>query len=276
MNFICGDRFIEIADFIYMIPSTYDYYNYPNTFDPTKIEAFNGIPIIYTFTHHLKSLLPLLKMLNKRVVLVTHNSDDEVIKELYDILPLNVIRWFAICVMHNGSRLEPIPIGLENERWARVFGVNKPQKILHKQKEEKTYKNLLYLNITVGTNLKERELPYKLLHDKPFVTNCHANKYDFDGFIDNIYRHKFVLCPRGNGTDSHRTWETLYLDSIPVLRRTHENSFYRDLPICFVNQWEEVTEEFLNKEYDRIINAEWNLEKLDFDFWKERILSFTQ
>ena len=92
-------------------------------------------------------------------------------------------------------------------------------------------------------------------------------------YIDKIYNHKFVLSPEGNGTDTHRTWEILYLKSIPIEKRNINNQFFTDLPICFVDDWEEITEDFLNKEYDRINSIKWNLEKLDFNYWKNKILS---
>ena len=34
-------------------------------------------------------------------------------------------------------------------------------------------------------------------------------------------RHRFVISPRGNGLDAHRTWETLLVGSIPSMRRTY-------------------------------------------------------
>ncbi len=276
MNFICGNKFADMSDFEYYVPNVTNYWNRPSTFDPSAVEAFDGVPVVFTETHHLPPLIPILEKISKKLVLITHNSDHEVTEELYSRRPPNVLRWFSVCATHKGDYLEPLPVGLENEEWSKVFRVFKHEEIRRKQTEEKTYKNLLYLNISIRTNPKERELPYNLLANKPFVTTVsNPNTFDFLTFIDNVYRHKFVLCPRGNGTDSHRTWETLYLDSIPVMKRTWENSFYQDLPICFVDSWEQVTEEFLNTEYDRIINAEWNLDKLEFDYWKKKIQSYT-
>ena len=94
---------------------------------------------------------------------------------------------------------------------------------------------------------------------------------NFENYIDNIYNHKFVICPEGNGIDTHRKWETLYLKSIPIEKRCINSSFYEDLPICLVNDWSEITEEFLNKEYNRISNSTWNLNKLDMFYWKNEI-----
>ena len=63
------------------------------------------------------------------------------------------------------------------------------------------------------------------------------------------------------------------MGSIPIEKRNINNQFYTDLPICFVDQWEEVTESFLIKEYTRIKEGVWNMEKLGFDYWKDKIHS---
>ena len=108
---------------------------------------------------------------------------------------------------------------------------------------------------------------------KKHIMTLYAKHKDanFDRYIENIHSHKFVLCPEGNGTDTHRTWETLYTGSIPIEKRNLNNRFYQDLPICFVDNWSEISESFLENEYYRIKNSTWNLEKLDFNFWKSKI-----
>jgi NAD(P)-dependent dehydrogenase (short-subunit alcohol dehydrogenase family) len=37
---------------------------------------------------------------------------------------------------------------------------------------------------------------------------------------------------------------------------------FDDLPICFIDSWDEITKEFLEKEKTRILSTKWNLEKL--------------
>ena len=49
------------------------------------------------------------------------------------------------------------------------------------------------------------------------------------------------------------------------------NQFYTDLPICFVDDWSEVTEKFLFDEFKRMADVKWNLQKLNFDYWKNLI-----
>jgi hypothetical protein len=42
---------------------------------------------------------------------------------------------------------------------------------------------------------------------------------------------------------------------------------FNDLPILFIENWEDITEDFLNEQYEIIMNKTYNLEKLDVNYW---------
>jgi hypothetical protein len=58
---------------------------------------------------------------------------------------------------------------------------------------------------------------------------------------------KFVACPRGNGTDTHRFWETLYRGSIPVVKESAWSKSIADLeiPLVQLQAWD--FDEFIDK-----------------------------
>lgn len=200
-------------------------------------------------------------------ILITHNSDHKVDVEP----PKNCIYWFTQNVNITDDRIESLPIGLENEKWFRNIG--KKTKMYNLLQQSKTFKNLVYMNHNILTNPEKRTKPYQVLNNKSWVTiENGVNGHGFDEYIHDVYNHQFVICPEGNGIDTHRTWETFYMNSIPIEKRNINNQFYTDLPICFVDDWEEVTEEFLNSEYHRIKSSTWNIAKLTFTYWKEKIL----
>jgi hypothetical protein len=229
----------------------------------------NGENILYCDTHNISSFLR--DFPKRTIILITHNSDCKIDDNIE--IPDNISRWFAQNVNKVDSRLESLPIGLENNKWFKK--VNKLEKIVQKLETTRNLRNLVYINHNKGTNIKERCKPYKLLEKVPWATLKEGlNGKDFDGYLDDIYNHNFVICPQGNGIDTHRTWEVLYVGSIPIERRNINNQYYTDLPICFVNDWEEVTEDFLVSEYIRIKTSVWNMAKLDFNYWKERIESY--
>ena len=267
MNFIQGDKFIDIADFTYTSPSKSkdDYGELRKTLRYSKLKDKD---VIYTHTMYVDQLFKLIGNDQRRFTLVSHNSDINV-DESFKVPP-NVIKWYSQNVCVKDDRIESIPIGLENDRW--FPDIDKKAKMLEKLHQSKSCRNWVYMNHNVKNNISKRLGVYRLLKDTTWTTTeMLKNGNDFDRYLDNIYNHRFVICPEGNGTDTHRTWETLYMGSIPIEKKNINNQFYRDLPICFVNYWEEINEEFLESEYARIKERTWNMEMLDFDYWKNKI-----
>ena len=269
MDFIVGEKYYSIADFVFssnrIENRNEDYNKLVNTFDINKLKQLN---IVYLHTMYKNQFFELIKNLDNKFIIITHNSDINI--NNVDNLPHNVIKWYSQNVNCKDSRLESLPIGLENSRW--FSDIKKQDRILNKLETNKNIKNLVYINHNINTNLSERIIPYDLLKNESYITvESGLNGYFYDNYIENIYNHKFVICPEGNGIDTHRKWETLYLRSIPIEKRNINSSFYEDLPICLVDSWSEITEDFLNKEYDRISNTTYNLDMLNMTYWIEKI-----
>ena len=268
MDFIQGERFIEIADFTYApeLRSRDDYMKLQNTYHWKTVKPVN---IIYTHSMYVKQLFEEIVGHLEKFVVITHNGDNN-IDGTY-VVPGNVIHWFAQNVIIDHPRIEALPIGLENNMWFRAL--RKRDRMIIKTYEPKEYKNLVYMNYNIATNPREREPVFSLFKDKPWVTAVKGtNGRDFDLYLDNLYHHKFIICPAGNGVDTHRFWEALYMKSIPVVKRNINNWFYRDLPVLYVNSWEDVTEELLNSAWPLFTKGTYKMEMLTFEYWKNKIL----
>ena len=63
------------------------------------------------------------------------------------------------------------------------------------------------------------------------------------------------------------------MNTIPIEKRNINNQFYTDLPILFVDDWEEITERFLHDSFMRMTSMEWNLKKLTFEYWQNEIIN---
>lgn len=271
IDFITGDKIKSIAKWIYAPQKKHrdDYDNLQNTLDWTLLKNND---IIYTHTHHVAELFKeiLDKGIIKHFYLISHNSDVNVDEVHAAMMPFNVVKWFTqnVCVTH--PRIFSIPIGLENDRW--LVKVPKLKIMNSLLRQHKYTEGLVYMNHNIGTNIKERLHVYTLLELQPWVDSERGrNGQKFTEYITSIFTHDFVICPAGNGMDTHRFWETLYMGSIPIVKRDLNNRFYTDLPVCFVDDWEEVTEKFLKSELKRIKASKWNMAKLEFLYWKNLI-----
>lgn len=121
----------------------------------------------------------------------------------------------------------------------------------------------------------DRKRIYSIFENQSYV-EVGKSENTYDGrlnFLREISQSKFVICPRGNGVDTHRLWESLYLGSIPIVKyeKTYHDNFL-DLPILFIEDWDQITEEFLNGKYEQIINSEWNMSKLNISYWEQEIV----
>jgi hypothetical protein len=243
-DYICGEKFKNICD--------------------TSLEDYKDINkdtiILYANTENQKEALYLIELNNnKKFILVTHNSDKSVNKT---DLPENLIKWYAQNLDYEHNKIEAIPIGLENPEW-------------HPFKLDK-FKNFKPSNKRVGvfgqfnpaTNPAHRmDLIAKIKSGIIWADLYYClNGKNFDEYLDNMSRYKFCLCPRGNGIDTHRIWESLYLGCVPVVlkHKTHE-FMYNNLPVVFIDNWEDFDE---NTE---INNSNCNNELLTMTYWKNKI-----
>jgi len=55
------------------------------------------------------------------------------------------------------------------------------------------------------------------------LTPEHAGRLSVRKYLHKMGEHRFILSPRGNGLDAHRTWEALLLGVIPIVRSSALN-----------------------------------------------------
>ena len=87
----------------------------------------------------------------------------------------------------------------------------------------------------------------------------------------------YWLSPRGNGLESHRTWEALYLGCVPVLERSEitEGLFEDgDLPVLLVDDLTQLSKATLLAHLPRFewIDRDFGRRKLQVDFWKKVVV----
>jgi len=73
------------------------------------------------------------------------------------------------------------------------------------------------------------------------------------------HRSIYTISPTGLGQATHRFFEAIYLNSIPIVKRTNTvfDTLYDIFPCLIINDWEEITVEYLilnyNKTYEKLI-----------------------
>ena len=183
--------------------------------------------------------------------------------------------WYTVNKETDHPNVHSLPLGITNDTnesyLHSIYG--NLDSMIEIMTEDIPITNLVYMNFNVNTFVTEREMVYNLFKDKKWVTigNIENTLQGRKRFLREIKSHTFVLCPRGNGIDTHRLWETLYMGRIPIVIKHIANEAFRDLPICFIDDWYMVTESFLEKEKTRISTQKCSLDKLKINYWINKI-----
>jgi hypothetical protein len=274
-EFINGERFQELAD---MYLGTADDFLYnPRIFEQMEkhqiledIDSdFDNPPILFLYAHLLKSFEQKIKFFANPFTLITHNSDynltnsDPVVQKILE--SDNLVCWWGqnLCFIHPKMRF--LPIGLANTMWdhgkiENFMGVS----------TDKTED--IYFNFNIYTNREKRELCYNVLKPQlPFLPMLPV-----DQNINRLAKYKWCICPEGNGVDTHRLWEAMYLGCVPIVLKspfidTLMHYTGGELPIYVVDAWSDLTNlNFPNFVQDKFMNK-W----LKLTFLKSQI-TFTQ
>ena len=83
------------------------------------------------------------------------------------------------------------------------------------------------------------------LRGKEWAKVEHPN-LELNDYKKNLENSSFVLCPWGNGFDTHRIWESLYSGSIPIIENHLTYQYLESLPChLFIDNLVNLNEEYL-------------------------------
>ena len=277
---LTSNNFAKLSDLIYSEVIT------NSDFENLKLENITIIDKNERFTFYKKNNFPLsentiifsnslmieplfndLRNINyTNLKLITTQTDRMINKKLFERMPNCISKWYSVNVNYENKKLIPIPLGLANDY--------SPKNLITKDFGDldfKTHKkDKIYVNFNKYTNLKERHHLYDLFQNFNWAT-VDRKILDFNEYQDNLKNHKFVLCPWGNGVDTHRIWEAIYSGSIPVIKDHITFKCLKSLPVIFIDDYK-------NLNYDYLINKSKELEPilidnefLNLNYWIEKI-----
>jgi hypothetical protein len=199
---------------------------------------------------------------DSEIVLITHNSDYSVDRDIgryLDSYPIRVV--FSTNLELDDGRLRAIPVGIANPHWRH--GDSKT--LLKVQASQPPKARLFDVSFSVETNAGERaycieQTGLRPDHSRPFAV-----------YLRHLANAYFCISPRGNGIDCHRTWEALYLRTIPVVTRSLLTDQHPDLPIVVLDDWSEFRSiDFSPELYERTIGA-WSSDVLSLGGYLARL-----
>jgi hypothetical protein len=284
-NFITGERLQGLAD-ISLIPEGSDngesecdfvktqqknnnykvfYYNSLTSCLPESVYSSKIIFVnTWTLNKFFKTIFPILK--NKHTF-ISHNSDMGFNIKFTNFLEDNkVVKWYTQNKEFNHIKLHGLPIGIANQQYSHG-NLNLLNKIISNTRQKDI---LVFKNFDINTNRNERLNIDNITRKNGIgMTKC-SSQEEYFNFIS---RSMFVINPPGNGPDCHRVWESLYLNTVPVVKYSECFSDFVDLPILFINDWNDVTVTGLRQNIQNYKIEKFNNDKLKFEYWKKLICS---
>lgn len=179
----------------------------------------------------------------------------------------NIKHWFTtnLNTKEFGDRATLIPFGVNDERRGESEGWMQIKDFQHEQKT-----GLLYLNFQ---NHSVERVRLKQHYQSSYATVAPAANLPVRDFLQSIARHKFTLCPSGMGLDCYRVYESIYLGSIPILKRCDFAEMLQayNLPILVVDNLFDISPQFLEIVWDQFQEREWDYRAVTKSYWKKVI-----
>ena len=209
-----------------------------------------------------------LKRFSPKVLLVGNSDRD------FTIFDFPAKRGLKAVFLQNSvvreHRVYPLPIGLENLSIAMnsrptLFG---NQYLLETKSEQ----------VLIGPFGKTHPSRKELLALETFNSELIEFRKDFVSqkkYAEMSSRFRYVACPRGNGLDTHRFWETLYRGGLPIVidGEWSKNMKKLGLPVISINSWdlELISEAMGLNPYQNFMPLK--IESLWMPFWEKWIKS---
>jgi hypothetical protein len=195
-------------------------------------------------------------------VLFSHNSDRAIDESLRRFLWRRGLRaWFAANASTRHPKLHALPRGIADPRWQHGDGAA----LLRVQAAAIPKAQLFDASYDISTYPPAREYCRDQTGIEP------SPRRDFEGYLRELAASYFCIAPRGNGIDTHRVWEALYLRTIPIVTRSVVAEQHAGLPIVMLDDWSEFRAMDFTPELYEQRWGDWNASELHLDRYLKRV-----
>jgi hypothetical protein len=176
-------------------------------------------------------------------------------------IPAWVIRWFTTNANIDDERVELLPFGLNDDGPGSSY-------LPEYMGRDKT--DLLYVNFQL--NSQRRLRLHQVFSGCPFATYRPSPNLPVRTYFDELSRHKFCLCPAGNGLDQYRILECVYLGVVPIVEesRWSLHLLKTGLPVLMVDDMEKLREGDLGRLWEEVKSRPWDYRQATRSWWRKR------
>ena len=235
-------------------------------------EEWDNPFILFCYGGQIIEFSKKLNFLKNECIIIFGNSDENQTLEKcqpYIDCP-KVLHIFCQNLSCYHDKASFIPIGMANKQWPHGNINNFLELnigVLHKLKTKD-----IFCSFKVSTNFIKRN-ECLIAMNKKGISNIFYEKPS--EYLKELSNHKYCICPEGNGLDSHRFWEALWVESIPITLRNPLTEQIQKLgiPCILLNNWDEL--DILNlPDYSSFVFDEEYFKRISFKYYSDKILSY--
>ena len=202
---------------------------------------FMQVDFIFDFYEFLKSKEFNHGFETKKYSLVLHNSDTVLSLENFDKILSLVDKIYCVNILEESKRVMALPIGLENRNKLRN-GVERDYVLRGNYKKQmRDSRQIGFLAcFNLLTNPEERISAISAALNLP-NSKIILNSISPKAYRKHLKNSNYVISPPGNGPDCHRTWEALYMNAIPIVKREYWPFKEINIPVIQIEDWNSIS-----------------------------------
>ena len=201
-----------------------------------------------------------LNKLKKTTILVVGDGDDPIpssysmdtIKKILDCKLIKKVLVQNYDKSFSHIKLDYYPIGLDLHTPKFLLDFNHDEKIAYIKSIRNFEQNYILDKIFCDTHLSNTHEDRTIMYDKIKMNKNIVflnERLDFKKILKEYRKYKFVLSPRGNGLDCHRTWELFLLGCIVIMKTSSLDEMWikNKLPVVIIEDYDDLNKLSLKK-----------------------------
>ena len=233
--YLCWDTYFELSDL--RITNSEELEILRNTLE------IKDVHLVYVLTEIIEPFEKIVMKANHRIhkLIIGESDDHNPVSRLIPLLA-KVDKIYANHLIGDNSRITALPVGIERQSYNSGGKIKDFKKKVNTDPNARKIVFLVAWNDATNTN--------RSLHKKEFEESERAliirNRVNASTFHNILRKTLFVPCPAGNGIDTHRVWESIYLGAVPVILK---NEFCGDesCPVLVVPSWKFLIEKNMSE-----------------------------
>lgn len=254
--FLSGDSYRSIANFVF------DQFL---DFNPTEVKRGDTVFVRNNLLEEY--FLAVHPQITEPYVLISGNEDSSVSEKFMGCIDGKILHWYAQNLNFVHPQTTLLPIGLQNfqtkypDNFVQVFKLGRPTDFSLK-------KPRVMYGFSVDPHNPDRVNLHSMLPGVKVADKVELSRLDY---YESLTKYQYVIAPHGAGLDCHRNWESLYLRTIPIMRRDTFSLLFAlsGFPVLIIDSWDDLLnldEEGLDDYYQKNVGL-FNNPKLLLPYW---------